>query len=577
MLLEMSIRQFALIDEVRISFASGFNALTGETGAGKSILLDALGLIIGGRASADFVRRGADRAVIEALFGIDEESFSALGILEELGIPVDDECIVVTREITASGKTTARINGRMVTVQALRQIGSILVHMHGQHEQQALQDTAEQLSMIDAFGGAELASLRERVKSDFRVFEEIRHTLRTAHDSERDRLQRIDIVRFQAEELRDARLRPDEEEELLEERKRLSGSERLHAATALAYRVLYEGTERQPSAIDQLHNVLTELEGVTKYDRQLEVALDLTKSARYQLDEVAVQMRDYRDGIEFNPQKLAAVEDRLAELSGLRKKYGENTNELMIRLTSLEEELSVLEHFEEHIAAKERDYQQATTVLGKSAMALSDARHRAARKMEQAVMDQLAQLSMPRTQFCAQLERNTDEHGIVVGDERIKITERGMDRVQFLFSSNAGEPARPLAKIASGGELSRTMLAIKSIFAEMDQVQTLIFDEVDTGISGRAAQAVAERLAHIGKMRQVICVTHLPQVACMADTHFLIVKTSDQDRTETCVEKLNDQGRIEELARMLSGAELTNTTRQHAKEMLELANGTKAG
>jgi DNA repair protein RecN (Recombination protein N) len=570
MLLELHVKNFALIEEVRLSFEEGLNILTGETGAGKSILLDALSLILGGRASSEFVRQGADKAMIEALFSVSSPpEFQEL--CEELGIELEDGSLLIVREISSSGKNVCRINGRLVTVQMLKSVAPYLLHVHGQHEHQTLTDPREQLNLIDLYGGEEVLKLRDQVMQAYQDYRAARIRLREARADEQTRIQRLDILRFQLDEIRAAKLRPGEEVTLDEERRRLAHSEKLHTAVARSYERLYSGDGRSASALDHLNSVTTDLEAVLRYDEGLLPTLELVKTALYHVEEAAHNLRAYRDNIEFNPERLAQIEERLNGINRLRKKYGESIEEILNLADRLEEELHHLEHYEENIERLIRDVKKTGSDLAKKALALSKARQEAAAHLADAVMDELAELMMPKTQIAITFTQIQEEGGLPIGERRVHVSESGIDRVEILFSPNVGEPLRPLGKIASGGELSRTMLALKTILADVDNVGTLIFDEVDTGISGQAAMAVAEKLATIGTKRQVLCVTHLPQVAAMADAHFLIQKRQDEGSTRTEVKALSEAERVREIARMLAGAELTETTLRHAEEMLERA------
>jgi len=573
MLAELTVKQFALIEEVRLSLEPGLNILTGETGAGKSILLDALSLILGGRASSDLVRKGADRASIEALFAVSLPS-ELSELLEEYGIEAEDGQLIVSRELSVSGKNVCRINGRMVTVQMLKLFGQYLIHMHGQHEHQTLSDPREQLALIDAYGGDALLALREETAAAYHEYREAKQRLHAAKVGEQERIQRIDILRFQADEIREAHLRVGEDVDLDDERRRLAHSEKLYAAANNSYERLYAGAGRNASVLDQLNSTINDLEGVTRYDEGLSPVLELVKTALYHVEEAAHTLRSYRDEVEFNPGRLAHIEERLNVLKKLQRKYGESVEDILAHLARVVDQLSGLEHYEENLERLEKDVDRTARRLAKSAVALSKARRSVAQELSEDVMDELAELMMPKVQFAVTFTQIQEQDGLPIGERRVHVSEFGIDRVDFLFSSNPGEPLRPLAKIASGGELSRTMLAIKSILANADNVGTLIFDEVDTGISGRAAQAVAEKLAHIGQTRQVLCVTHLPQVAAMADTHYLIQKQQGE-RTHTEVFALSADERVQEIARMLSGAELTATTLRHAEEMVEQARVTK--
>jgi DNA repair protein RecN (Recombination protein N) len=578
LLQELYIRNFALIEEIRLSFGEGLTILTGETGAGKSIILDALGLIAGGRASSEMVRQGTDKAIIEALFLVEQDQDAWKPFLQDMGLEwEEDNTLVITREVSASGKSISRINGRIVTVQMLRQIGRRLLEIVGQHENQALLRVEDQLELLDAFGGSEIASLRQEVGQLYHQFNDARHRLREAQLGEKERMQRIDILRFQLEEIESAGLSPGDEVRLEEERRLLAHAEKLFASASRAYQRLYQGNEREPSVLDLLYRIQQDLASAEKYDASLSKMIESIQTAGYQLEEVAHELRAYRDTIESNPARLSELEERLSLLSRLQKKYGENAEAILQYAEQIKKELFDLENHEEHLIKLERDVDRIGRELAEKALFLSQKRKEVAEDLSELVMGELTQLMMPRTQFAIHFQEFADEDGVRIGGRKVHVSETGIDRVEFLFSPNVGEPLRPLAKIASGGELSRTMLALTTILSNVAGVQTLVFDEVDTGISGRAAQAVAEKLSLVSTRKQVICVTHLPQVACMADTHYQIVKSQKGSRTQTLVSLLQERERIEELARMLSGAELTDTTRKAAEEMLRFARLVKAG
>ncbi|UOF90095.1 DNA repair protein RecN [Fodinisporobacter ferrooxydans] len=580
MLQELYVRNFALIEEVRIRFSSGLNILTGETGAGKSIVLDAIGMIMGGRASADFVRTGCDKAIVEASFDVEKEMVSSIAaICEQYGIDWDfSQSFILVREISASGKTTSRCNGRLVTTQALRQLTESLIHVHGQHEHQTLQHGEEQLTVIDQFGGESLEPLIDKMKQLYDTYASVKTAYEKAKMGEKERQQRIDMLSFQVNEIESIGIKSGEEEQLETEKKRLASAERLYSAASNTYDLLYSGASggRQKSLLELIHQTVQTMQNVKHLDEPLETVGELLQSAELQLEEATFQLREYRDKIEFNPSRLDVIEDRLAAYHRLQKKYGANAEEILAYLETIRAEYNQLLHHDQTLAEFEIKIREMEKSVAHAAKQLSEQRKRFASQLEKRMETELQALMMPRTQFSIRIEEVLDKRGILIEERNVRVSSSGIDHVEFLFSPNPGEPLRALSKIASGGELSRTMLALKTVLADRDGIPTLIFDEVDTGISGRAAQSVAERLAILAKSKQVLCVTHLPQVACMADTHFLIAKFSTADRTRTDVTPLSQEQQVEELARMLSGAELTDTTRQHALEMLHFAKEVKA-
>lgn len=562
MLREMSIRNFAIIEQVQLTFDEGFHVLTGETGAGKSILFDALSLIVGGRGSADFVRQNAKKATVEALFELPSHH-PAVKVLDEWGLASEEEHLIIRREITASGKSSCRINGQMVTLAMLKQVGHHLLDIHGQHEHQRLLHVEEHLGWLDAIGGDELQRSLEHYQQAFRKYRNVQRKLEQIETDERAAAQRLDLLLFQRDEIAAARLIPGEDEQLQQEHTRLAHAENLLQNASRAFDVLY-GEER---GVEMLNQAIRDLEDIVDFDPSMKPTLELVQSAYYQVEEAARQLGRYRDDLEFDPTRLSVVEERLQTIDELKRKYGETLTEVLEHQEQVEKELEQLENRDEQKAELEQERDRLYETVRERAEELSRLRQAAAATLEERVETELMDLNMKGTRFSVAIQERNEP----------RFTLDGSDQVEFLISPNPGQPLRPLAKIASGGELSRIMLAIQSIFADMDgAADTLIFDEVDTGVSGRAAQAIAEKIARLARRCQVLCVTHLPQVACMADHHFHIFKeTMDEESTRTRVKLLTDEGRTLELARMLGGVEVTDTTRNHATEMLRLAQETK--
>lgn len=588
MLLEIVIEQFALIEYVRLQFAEGLNVLTGETGAGKSIILDAVQAVLGGRTSADVVRSGEEKAIVEAVFDLADNGPKAEA-LKEMGIPVeDDNLLVIRREISRTGRGAIRANGRTVTVGMLREACEGLVDLHGQHEHQSLlqvekhldlldqyggsllMQEGKSLDLLDRYGGGPIVGIRESLQEVFRDLQRVQGELRGLLGDERDRARKEDLLRFQVEELAAAKLREGEEEELEAERQVLSHAGKLKMTASGAYGSLYEGGARQLSAVDLLGRVKADLEDMLRYDPSLGEAVELVGSALVQVQEASHQLAAYRDHIDDNPDRLARVESRLDQITNLKRKYGDSIREMLQYLAQIREELDKLQHSQELIEQLKAEEERLGARAEELAGQLTLQRREAARQLGARVVRELADLGMVNARFEVAVERPeqaTYHH----------VTSRGWDRVEFLFSPNLGEPLKPLAKIVSGGEMSRIMLALKVILARVDGVPTLVFDEIDTGISGRAAQAVGEKLARIAGDRQVLCVTHLPQVAAMADAHYLISKTAEAGRTVTSVSNLDEAGRADEIARMIGGAEVSPFTIEAARDMLRQADRQKTG
>jgi len=565
MLRELSIRNLAVIEHVSVSFAEGFHVLTGETGAGKSILIDALSLVIGGRGAADIVRYGCEKAEIEALFD-PPAGHPVREVLESLGIEAEpDEPIVVRRELSVQGKSVSRVNGRIVNLSMLREIGECLVNIHGQHEHQSLLKTERHLEWLDAYAGGKLADLKRDYQEIYRRYTETRNKLRELEDASRQNMQMLDLYKFQLAEIDDARLKPGEDEALQDERRRLAHAERIMQNASEAYELIYGN-----AGLDALARAISRLEDIRKYDAPaIEPLLEQLQSAYYQAEDAAYQLRDYRERIESDPERLAEIEDRLDLIGGLKRKYGERIEDILEYRAKIADAIDKMENRDEHLERLREEERKLREQAQRLALGLSEQRRLAADRLAKEIESELKELQMERTTFKVQLDQQPGEDGAP------KLAPHGIDEAVFLFSANPGEPPKPLAKIASGGEMSRIMLALKTVFAAIDGVPVLVFDEVDTGVSGRAAQAIAEKMSKLSRRCQVFAITHLPQVACMADHHYGIRKQTLGERTSTTVEPLQGIGRVEELARMLGGVEVTDMTRHHAREMLDLAERKK--
>ncbi|MDI3256623.1 MAG: DNA repair protein RecN [Kyrpidia sp.] len=567
MLASLTVRHFLLIDEAQIAFENGFHVLTGETGAGKSILLDALGLIRGGRASAQWVRTGAERAVVEAVFSVEGRS-DVREWLEGMGFDPGDELLMV-REVTRQGKSICRINGRTATAQMMRELTGRLVDVYGQHEHQGLLQPERYGRMLDGYGDEEHRRLLADYRHTYSRFVRARKDLQEARLGEEERLQRIDWLLYQLREIEDLSPKPGEEEELEAEFRRLSHAERILEDVSRAYGLLYEEGDGGRPAVDLVAEIADAVAGLTKYDPGLAGILEMLETAAANLGEAAHELRRYRDGVEADPQKLALVEQRLHQLRRLLRKYGGSVASILESAATMEEEVSRLQNYEADLNRRSEVCAQAREEMVSLARQLYGRRVALAEEIQGKVQEQLRQLAMPRASFIIDVRWHGDQEEGFGGD--------GADRVEFLFSANPGEPPKPLSKVASGGELSRLMLALKVVLADADDVPTLIFDEVDAGMSGQAAVSVGEKLAEVARRRQVICVTHLPQIAALAAGHHRIRKEQTDESTVTVVEPLDERGRIEEVARMLAGSGATDITEQQAKEMLERRFVPRAG
>ncbi|GAA3405436.1 DNA repair protein RecN [Paenibacillus hodogayensis] len=571
MITELTIRNLAVIEQVTVSFRNGFSVLTGETGAGKSIIIDALGLIAGGRGSAELVRYGCDKAEIEAQFDI-AAGHPVFVVLAKIGIDTgheDPERLIVRREVSAHGKSTSRINGQLVNLTMLREVGDCLVNIHGQHEHQSLMKAEAHLEWLDLFESDRIVPVRSEFEQCYDRYAQLKKELRHLQETSKQALQMADLYRFQIEEIGAAELKIGEDESLLEEKRKLANAEKLYQNVADSYDALY-GTKGL-STIAKAVARITDVAGA--HAAVLGPLLEQMQSAYYQLEDAAFQLRDYRDNIEFNPERLEEIEDRLTLLSTLRRKYGDNIGEMIAYGQKIQNELELIENKDETMRKLEQALEREKEKLLVIGTKLSELRQEAAKRLASGIEGELKALHMERTRFDVHFARNGHSS---IGEPPV-ISRSGLDEAEFMISANPGEPLRPLAKIASGGEMSRIMLAMKSIFARVDQIPVLVFDEVDTGVSGRAAQAIAEKMSDLSKHCQVFSITHLPQVACMADSHYLIHKSVQGERTYTSVEDVRDSVRILELARMLGGVEVTETTLSHAREMIELARVQKIG
>ncbi|MBM7855505.1 DNA repair protein RecN (Recombination protein N) [Desulfohalotomaculum tongense] len=557
MLHSLYIKNFALIDDITVEFEPGFNVLTGETGAGKSILLDALQVALGGRASAEYIRAGKDKAVVQAAFQTEHIDLKAR--LESLGLePSEDGLLILSREISRSGRNWCRVNGQVVTLAMYRQAGAGLVDLHSQHQQQSLLDPERHLDLLDSFGGRQITSRKEQVAEYYHRWQQLENRLRQLQNNARDIARQIDMLQFQAQEIEKANLAPGEDNQLMDERNVLANAEKISLLGNTVRRNLYSGGgQYSVSAVELIGEAVNSLRELTQYDKKMAQMLQSLEEALYTVEDVAREISGYLDNVEYDPQRLDYIEKRLDEINRLKKKYGESVAEILSYHKNILNQLDELSGSEEQLDELKQQREKYYRLWKQEAEALSNLRREMAEKMQQKVTKELAALEMGKVRF-------------KVGFQPLdKPTPKGMDEVQFLIATNPGEPLKPLHKIASGGELSRFMLAVKCLLAGADKVPTLIFDEVDTGIGGRALRSVGEKMAQIGQKHQVITVTHAPQVACFARNHYLIKKEVLENRTYTSIKKLDYRGRVNELTRMLGGGDSSNAVLEHAEELLK--------
>jgi DNA repair protein RecN (Recombination protein N) len=562
MLKELSIKNFAIIDQLRVEFTPGLCVFTGETGAGKSIVVDALNLALGERASAELIRTGAQEAVVEAAFELKGRvAKETSSLLEAQGIEArDDEELIVRRVLSLSGKNKIYINGSLANLNTLATLGAGLADIHGQHEHQSLLSPDRQLEMLDSFGGLE--GLRDEVGEIYRRLMDVRKDLAQLEAGERDRAQREDMLRFQKNEIEASQLRPGEDAELAAEQKVLANSEKLAGLAAMVDEALYSA---DGSAMERLKKAVDGLTDVTELDNRLAGALELCQAARAQIEEASREISSYREGLEFDPRRLEQIGDRLDMIQKLKRKYGNSLEEILEFGAKAASELERMERSTEEIEKLKSKIQLVKFGLTDKANELTKKRKEAARTLEQKVESELGSLGMKKTVFSVAISQ--DPGGDTL--DGLKLGLRGTDRVEFLIAPNAGEEPKSLAKIASGGELSRVMLALKTILVEGDGIPTVVFDEVDAGIGGAVAEEVGKRLKRVAAKRQVFCITHLPQIASMADSHYGVSKSVRNDRTAAEMRLLDERERIDEIARMLGGKTITDATIRHAEEMIE--------
>ncbi len=560
MLRELHIKNFSIIDDATIEFGDGFNVLTGETGAGKSIIINALSLALGERAGGDFIRSGEKEAVVEAFFDIPPESLSppALQFLRDNAIDFQDG-LILKRIIPARGRSRANINGSMVNLQTLSDISRNIIDVHGQYEHQSLLSPDNQLDLLDAYGGH--AAAREEINGIFEKLCILKQQIAELARKDRERSRRLDILRFQINEIEAADLTPGEDEELSEDVKILDSAGRLLELANQAYDAIYAS---DLSCITTLSKVLDALREISGIDARAKEALKSVEDALPLLEETGYFLRDYKNNLDFNPQRLGQVQERLELIKKLAGKYGDGIQEILDYKENALMELEGLQHAGEKLETYRTGLEQLKCELTEKARLLSEKRKNSARKIETEVVAQLSELSMPDTEFSVRI---THEKGEDTTDG-LKASRSGIDNIEFLISPNIGEEPRPLSKTASGGELSRVMLALKVILAKGDKISVLIFDEIDAGIGGRAAETVGRKLKGLSSYHQVICITHLPQIAAYADRHLRIQKRVRQDRTTVEISQIEKGERTEEIARMLSGG-ISDVSIKHAEEMLK--------
>ena len=558
MLVELRLENFAVIENVAVEFGAGLNLLTGETGAGKSMLIDALALLLGGKASPDVVRFGAERAVVAAVFEVEADAEKAVSkILEDNGMDADDAGLILRREISTKGRVF--VNNQPATVALLKQLAQHIASIHAQNESLVSFDAGVRLELLDQFAGTQL----EPVNRAFDRWKQIKSRIDELQQGEQERLRLVDLWTFQKREIEDAKIQPGEDERLDSQKRVLANAEKIYSAAMHAFDLLYEGTA---STSASLRSAQKHIEELIRYEPKFQEGLASLESARISIEDVGASLRDYAGAIESSPERLAEIEDRLALLDRLKRKYGPALDDVIKLGEEVTRKISEIENKDEILKQLQSELATAGETYLQTARAISKRRYEAAKKLGKLVEAEINQLAM-KSQFRIELGGT---------DEENNWTASGFDQAEYLISTNPGEPQHPLDQIASGGELSRVMLALKASVESGSAKKrsaaaqrTLVFDEIDTGIGGRAAEAVGKKLKELSRAHQIICVTHLPQIATFADHHYLILKKEVSGRTRTSVGEIKGEERTEEIARMLSGAKLTDTSLKHAEQMIK--------
>ena len=585
MLVQLQIENVAIIEKLDITLSEGFNVLTGETGAGKSIIIDSLNALLGSRISRELIRSGVEKATVQGLFsysGSFQESSarpehfgsagsrangsssqdrvsSLSGLLESFGIPQEDQTVLISRTFTENGKNVCRVNGTMVTVGMLREIGQKLVDIHGQHDNQSLLRPETHIALLDLFSGEELLRMKMEYQKELEKLNGLRAKLKSLSGGGKERERTMDMLRFQINEIERAGLTAGEDQELERQSRILAHAEEIIAAFSNAYELIQGDDGENKSALDKLGLSLEAIQKIEELNPAYAlIAAGLTETQE-KLSDISREMRLVRDDMEYDPRLHKSIEERISSIQSLKRKYGETIDDVLGFLKNAKERLEEMEKSEELIKVINGDIESTEKSLHKKCAELNRLRCRAAKVLEAGISKELADLEMPKTQFTVSIISCPDEG----------FNQDGTDKVEFLFSSNPGEPVKPLSKIASGGEMSRVMLAVKSILADIDAVPTLVFDEIDAGVSGKAASKVGEKLKAVAGRHQVICITHHAQIASLADAHYLIRKKEQLGRTLTFVSRLEADARENEITRLLSGEHMTDAARTLARELLK--------
>jgi len=561
MLVDLRVKNFVLIDEMEINFVEGLNVITGETGAGKSIIVGALDMLLGGRASTDVLRKNKETAYIEAVYEPDNIDYIN-DKLKKLGIEAEDDILLISREINRNGRNKSRINGQLATLTMVKEMSRFLVDIHGQHEHQSLLETNYHIELLDDFAGTEVLNEKNRTQKLYKKYSEIEKELNNFELEESEKARKLDMYKYQINEIDSASLQEGEFAELKNKYKKITNIEKIFEISGKIYNNINGEGYNDIGILDKLGKLLGEMKTIQDFDNELKALGKELNNVFYQLQDISYRFNDYNENINYSDDKLKEIEDRINLINNLKQKYGETESQILTYRDKLIEEKNFLINQEKKVEELKKQKQQIKEKYLIIAKKLSVLRKEKAIKLEKIIKNEFLDLYMKDTELKIKFERKD-------------LSLDGIDDVEFLISTNLGEDFKPLIKIASGGEISRIMLSFKNIISEIDRINTLIFDEIDSGVGGKTAQKMAEKLAMISKNTQIICITHLPQIASMSDNHLLINKIRDKNKAYTVINNLDKKGKKEELARMLGGAKLTSTTLKHAEEMLIMAQNIK--
>ncbi len=559
MLKELSIKNFAIIDDLKIEFTNGLNLLTGETGSGKSIIIDALGIVLGGRSSKDLIKTGADKTIVEALFFINEDLKRTIN---ELGLEAED-ILIITKEISRSYPSISRINGRPVTINVLSNITEKLVDIFGQHEHQSLLNISNHQILIDSFGDKEHKNLLRKISETYDLYKNEKNMLKDMNSSSYEREREIDLLKFQIDEINDANLSISDDDDIENEFNKFSNMKHIINSLSETIEILSISDYESSSILQMVDKAVHILNGISIFDKELNPYLTRMSEARFELYDIYRELTSYLDKLDIDEERLNFLEERLDLVNKLKKKYGSTIKSIHEYRDKISEQYDKLINYEKEIDKINREIERLEKILIEDSSSLSNKRKKIGVLLEEKLSKELMELNMDNIVFKVQFQ------------DKKECSSNGMDNIEFLISTNPGEDLKPLSRIVSGGEMSRIMLAFKSIIADNDHMPTLIFDEIDTGISGRTAQIVGEKISKISKNHQVISISHLPQIAALADSHFVISKDVDNKKAITKIEKLSDERRVVEMARLLGGVDVTETTLKHAREMLDMSKKVK--